>query len=93
MNTIPSDARRRILSESLIVLGEIGGNDYNYWFSSNRPREQAAQFIPDITATIGSSIQVPTPSIYSFMKVQYKSILISFQRNTHSLVLVRSKKL
>ncbi|RCV39239.1 hypothetical protein SETIT_8G207700v2 [Setaria italica] len=52
-----SDAKRRILSESLIVLGEIGGNDYNYWFSGNMPREQAAQFTPDIMATIGSSIQ------------------------------------
>uniref|UniRef100_K3ZNH0 SGNH hydrolase-type esterase domain-containing protein n=1 Tax=Setaria italica TaxID=4555 RepID=K3ZNH0_SETIT len=51
------DAKRRILSESLIVLGEIGGNDYNYWFSGNMPREQAAQFTPDIMATIGSSIQ------------------------------------
>nr|XP_034570039.1 GDSL esterase/lipase At1g28600-like [Setaria viridis] len=52
-----ADAKRRILSESLNVLGEIGGNDYNYWFSGNMPREQAAQFTPDIMAAIGSSIQ------------------------------------
>ncbi|KAF8695854.1 hypothetical protein HU200_036729 [Digitaria exilis] len=51
------DAKRQVLSESLIVLGEIGGNDYNYWFGATKPREQAAQFIPDIMATIGSSIQ------------------------------------
>nr|CAB3473748.1 unnamed protein product [Digitaria exilis] len=54
----PNDnAKRQVLSESLIVLGEIGGNDYNYWFGAAKPREQAAQFIPDIMATIGSSIQ------------------------------------
>ncbi|KAL5674194.1 hypothetical protein ACJX0J_018500, partial [Zea mays] len=50
-------AKRQILSESLIVLGEIGGNDYNFWFAARRPREQAGQFIPDIVATIGSAAQ------------------------------------
>jgi hypothetical protein len=40
------------------VLGEIGGNDYNFWFAARRPREQANQFIPDIVATIGSAAQV-----------------------------------
>lgn len=39
------------------MLGEIGGNDYNFWFHGNRAREEAGQFIPDIMATIGSSIQ------------------------------------
>jgi lysophospholipase L1-like esterase len=53
-----SDAKRQILSDSLIVLGEIGGNDYNFWFNGVRPREVAGQFIPDTMATIGSSIQV-----------------------------------
>ena len=55
---ILSGAKRQILSESLIVLGEIGGNDYNFWFAARRPREQANQFIPDIVATIGSAAQV-----------------------------------
>ena len=55
---IPSGAKRQILSESLIVLGEIGGNDYNFWFAARRPREQANQFIPDIVATIGSAAKV-----------------------------------
>uniref|UniRef100_K3XS31 SGNH hydrolase-type esterase domain-containing protein n=1 Tax=Setaria italica TaxID=4555 RepID=K3XS31_SETIT len=41
----------------IIVLGEIGGNDYNFWFHGNRAREEAGQFIPDIMAIIGSSIQ------------------------------------
>lgn len=63
---IPSGAKRQILSESLIVLGEIGGNDYNFWFAARRPREQAGQFIPDIVATIGSAAQVSRPTAHSF---------------------------
>ncbi|CAL4983021.1 unnamed protein product [Urochloa decumbens] len=36
----------------------IGGNDYNFWFGDvTKPREVASQFIPDIMATIGSSIK------------------------------------
>ena len=55
-----SGAKRQILRESLIVLGEIGGNDYNFWLNDpTRPREVAAQFIPDVVRTIGSSAQVP----------------------------------
>ncbi|KAL6842663.1 hypothetical protein ACP4OV_027507 [Aristida adscensionis] len=49
--------RRQLLSESLIVLGEIGGNDYNFWFGARRPREMAYQFIPDIVKCIGSYAQ------------------------------------
>lgn len=65
---IPSGAKRQILSESLIVLGEIGGNDYNFWFAARRPREQAGQFIPDIVATIGSAAQVSRPTAHSFFQ-------------------------
>ncbi|TVU35750.1 hypothetical protein EJB05_17680, partial [Eragrostis curvula] len=54
----PDDGdKRRILGESLIVLGEIGGNEYNFWFAAGRPREQAYQFIPDVVACIGSAAQ------------------------------------
>ncbi|TVU35784.1 hypothetical protein EJB05_17687, partial [Eragrostis curvula] len=54
----PNDGdKRRILGESLIVLGEIGGNDYNFWFGAARPREQAYQFIPDVVGCIGSAAQ------------------------------------
>ncbi|KAJ1284550.1 hypothetical protein BS78_03G212800 [Paspalum vaginatum] len=55
----PGDsAKRKLLSESLIVLGEIGGNDYNFWFGAAKPREQAYQFIPDVVARIGSAAQI-----------------------------------
>ncbi|GJM93714.1 hypothetical protein PR202_ga10297 [Eleusine coracana subsp. coracana] len=49
--------QRQILGESLIVLGEIGGNDYNFWFGARRPREQAFQFIPDVVGCIRNNAQ------------------------------------
>ncbi|KAF8675871.1 hypothetical protein HU200_047364 [Digitaria exilis] len=51
--------RKQLLNESLVVLGEIGGNDYNYWCTDakHHPHEQANQFIPDIITYIGSFIQ------------------------------------
>ncbi|KAK3161425.1 hypothetical protein QOZ80_1BG0076950 [Eleusine coracana subsp. coracana] len=54
----PSDGdKKKILGESLIVLGEIGGNEYNFWFGARRPREQAYKFIPDVVACIGGFAQ------------------------------------
>ncbi|KAI4999411.1 hypothetical protein ZWY2020_004000 [Hordeum vulgare] len=51
---------RRLLGESLIILGEIGGNDYNFlFFGRNHTRERAYQFIPDVVNRIISVAQVP----------------------------------
>jgi hypothetical protein len=41
------------------MLGEIGGNEYNFWFGARKPHEQAYQFIPDVVGCIGSYTQVP----------------------------------
>lgn len=41
-------------------MGEIGGNDYNFWFLDHKPREVAYQFIPDVVASISSTVQVGT---------------------------------
>ena len=39
-------------------MGEIGGNDYNYWFGdNNRPRETPYQYLPDVVARIGAAAQ------------------------------------
>uniref|UniRef100_A0A0E0JLT2 GDSL esterase/lipase n=1 Tax=Oryza punctata TaxID=4537 RepID=A0A0E0JLT2_ORYPU len=54
----PGDAARTaLLGESLILMGEIGGNDYNFWFLDHKPRELAYQFIPDVVASISSTVQ------------------------------------
>ncbi|CAM0946805.1 unnamed protein product [Alopecurus aequalis] len=51
------DAMRALLTESLVLMGEIGGNDYNFWFGANNPRDTADQFLPDVVARIGSAAQ------------------------------------
>jgi hypothetical protein len=53
-------ATKTILSESLIILGEIGGNDYNFWLLSRRPRDVDYQFIPDVVSIIINTAQVLT---------------------------------
>uniref|UniRef100_A0ACD5VXN3 Uncharacterized protein n=1 Tax=Avena sativa TaxID=4498 RepID=A0ACD5VXN3_AVESA len=53
----PGAAAKTVLSESLIALGEIGGNDYNYWFLSMHPRDVAYQFIPDVVSLIINTAQ------------------------------------
>ncbi|KAI4977792.1 hypothetical protein ZWY2020_014346 [Hordeum vulgare] len=55
----PGDAATRaLLKESLVLMGEIGGNDYNYWFGDPRnPRETPEEYLPDVVAHIGAAVQ------------------------------------
>lgn len=52
-------ARKALLSESLVIMGEIGGNDYNFWFFGDRkkPRETTYKYLPDVVARIGAAVQ------------------------------------
>ncbi|KAL5227146.1 hypothetical protein ABZP36_015411 [Zizania latifolia] len=51
------DATKALLSESLVVMGEIGGNDYNFWFFARNPLDTAFNFIPDVVGRIGAAVQ------------------------------------
>uniref|UniRef100_A0A8R7R3X8 GDSL esterase/lipase n=2 Tax=Triticum urartu TaxID=4572 RepID=A0A8R7R3X8_TRIUA len=55
----PGDAATKsLLSESLVVFGEIGGNDYNFWFFNHtHSRDTAQEYIPDVVARIGAGVQ------------------------------------
>ncbi|TKW14478.1 hypothetical protein SEVIR_5G171100v4 [Setaria viridis] len=55
----PGDAAAKsLLAESLVVMGEIGGNDYNFWFfNRNNPRETPSQYMPDVVSRIGAAVQ------------------------------------
>uniref|UniRef100_M8CL76 GDSL esterase/lipase n=1 Tax=Aegilops tauschii TaxID=37682 RepID=M8CL76_AEGTA len=57
----PGDAAtKRLLSESLVVFGEIGGNDYNFWFFDSelsKDRNTPLQYMPDIIDRIGAGVQ------------------------------------
>ncbi|XP_073361494.1 GDSL esterase/lipase At1g28600-like [Aegilops tauschii subsp. strangulata] len=56
----PGDAATKsLLSESLIVFGEIGGNDYNFWFFAGHGGDTHTpeQYMPDVIARIGDGVQ------------------------------------
>uniref|UniRef100_A0A453T3T7 GDSL esterase/lipase n=1 Tax=Aegilops tauschii subsp. strangulata TaxID=200361 RepID=A0A453T3T7_AEGTS len=63
-------ATKSLLSESLVVFGEIGGNDYNFWFfDRTRSRDTAQEYIPDVVARIGAGVQ-------EVIKLGAKTILV-----------------
>lgn len=45
-------------SKSLFLVGEIGGNDFNYAFSSGKSIEQVKTYVPRVIDTIITSAQV-----------------------------------
>nr|GMD89501.1 GDSL esterase/lipase At1g28580-like [Ipomoea batatas] len=54
-NTHSADCKEKLQS-SLVMMGEIGGNDYNYAFMQDIPREEISSFVPKIISTISSAI-------------------------------------
>ncbi|CDY30822.1 BnaC05g21980D [Brassica napus] len=51
----PSDCREMI-KNALILMGEIGGNDYNYVFFVGKTIEEVREFVPLVISTISSAI-------------------------------------
>ncbi|XWS51885.1 hypothetical protein CRYUN_Cryun11dG0020000 [Craigia yunnanensis] len=47
---------KELLRNSLIVMGEIGGNDYNHAFLEGKNTEETLQFVPLVVDTIASAI-------------------------------------
>ncbi|KAK8490630.1 hypothetical protein V6N13_134121 [Hibiscus sabdariffa] len=52
----PSSNCRELLRNSLIVMGEIGGNDYNHPFLQGKSTEKILQLVPHVVDVITSSI-------------------------------------
>ncbi|KAG2241430.1 hypothetical protein Bca52824_096588 [Brassica carinata] len=50
----PSDCRNMI--KMLILMGEIGGNDYNYPLFLGKPTEEIRELVPLVVSTISSAI-------------------------------------
>nr|GMD91936.1 GDSL esterase/lipase At1g28580-like [Ipomoea batatas] len=55
-NSIHSADCKEKLQSSLVMMGEIGGNDYNYAFFQGFPREEISSFVPKVISTISSAI-------------------------------------
>nr|XP_016448889.1 PREDICTED: GDSL esterase/lipase At1g28600-like [Nicotiana tabacum] len=47
---------REFLGNSLVLMGEIGGNDYNHPFSQGKPREEVQTYVPEVVKAIGLAI-------------------------------------
>ncbi|MCD7448567.1 hypothetical protein HAX54_044171 [Datura stramonium] len=52
----PSECKE-FLRKSLILVGEIGGNDINYGFLGNSTKEEVESYVPAVINTISSAIQ------------------------------------
>ncbi|CAO2823955.1 unnamed protein product [Amaranthus hypochondriacus] len=52
----PREIRRK-LEKALILMGEIGGNDYNLAFFQGKTLEQVYQLVPNVVQTIKNAIQ------------------------------------
>ncbi|XP_009765841.1 GDSL esterase/lipase At1g28610-like [Nicotiana sylvestris] len=52
----PSECKE-FLQKSLILVGEIGGNDFNYGFLGNSTKEEVESYVPAVINTISSAIQ------------------------------------
>ncbi|RLM99990.1 GDSL esterase/lipase [Panicum miliaceum] len=54
----PGDAAAKSLGDSLVVMDEIGSNDYNFWFfKPGNPRETPNQYMPIVVGHIGAAVQ------------------------------------
>ncbi|OIT20067.1 PREDICTED: GDSL esterase/lipase At1g28590-like [Nicotiana attenuata] len=47
---------REFLGNSLVLMGEIGGNDYNHPFSQGRSSEEVQTYVPEVVKAIGLAI-------------------------------------
>lgn len=47
-----------MIENALILMGEIGGNDYNYAFFVSKPVDEIKELVPLVITTISSAIMV-----------------------------------
>ncbi|XP_031126024.1 GDSL esterase/lipase At1g28590-like isoform X2 [Ipomoea triloba] len=47
---------KEYLQSSVVLMGEIGGNDYNYAFLQGHPKEEVLSFVPKVITVIASTI-------------------------------------
>lgn len=59
LNSTYSDPTERTekLGKSLVLMGEIGGNDYNFAFFQGRTIDEAYQLVPDVVQTIKDGVK------------------------------------
>ncbi|KAF5944503.1 hypothetical protein HYC85_018580 [Camellia sinensis] len=53
---VQENIAKKLLRNSLVLMGEIGGNDYNHAFDSGRNIEEIQSFVPPVINAIGFAI-------------------------------------
>lgn len=56
---------KRKLQKALVLMGEIGGNDYNFAFFQGKTLEEVYQLVPQVVKTIKDAVQVKSKSIFA----------------------------
>ena len=62
-----SEIRKRLRS-SLVLVGEIGGNDYNYAFFEYKPVAEVEKLIPGVVKTIIDAAKVNVSHLLQFYR-------------------------
>lgn len=77
-----------ILSKSLFVVGEIGGNDYNYPFFVGRSLAEVQTFVSSVIQTISSAIHVSAYQsfFFFFVLLSIETGFILFRFTTELLI-------
>lgn len=71
--------RMEIMSKSLFLMEEIGGNDYGYLFTQNRSfTKEIKPLVPKVTAKIENAIKVSTLSGLTYLWIKNHNRLLSY---------------
>ncbi|KAH9605686.1 hypothetical protein KSS87_015843 [Heliosperma pusillum] len=49
--------RRNMLAKGLVLMGEVGGNDYNFAFTQGKPLPDVYEMVPDVVQKIKSAVE------------------------------------
>ena len=51
------DCKESMVRKSLVMMGEVGGNDYNYALLEGKPMEQIYQMVPEVVRAIKEAVE------------------------------------
>ena len=54
---------KEYFSKSLFLVGEIGGNDYNYAFFKGKTLDDAKTYVPTVAAAVTDATEVRSPNL------------------------------
>uniref|UniRef100_A0A0D9V3K8 GDSL esterase/lipase n=1 Tax=Leersia perrieri TaxID=77586 RepID=A0A0D9V3K8_9ORYZ len=55
--TLQNAGGGNVLSDALVAMGEIGGNDYNFAFNKGVPRETVRAFVPEVVEKLAAAME------------------------------------